>query len=186
MLEDVCTRGFSICTKKVFVHIDYIIAGLQSIARFHGNSYGIKEKSPDKFHQILKDIIIVRYNDNPINEGWMKSINSRLKRMPQIIRERNLHPKFTEEAVSLFDDVYKVMMKTVKPIEPLATVIHGDVTINNIMYSTVETSQGKHLKAMLVDFALLMYSSPSVDISHFLYMCCSREDIKNHTQYVRL
>lgn len=183
MLENVSTRGFSTSPHLLNVNLDYVIAGLRAIARFHGNTYAMKEQAPKKFHQILKDIINVRYKEDPVCVPYKEHVNSRIKRVVRTLRKRGYDPDFTEQMASLFEDCFaNVLLRCVRPVEPLATIIHGDCTINNVLFQKIQYGTDGYLKAMLVDFAMILYSMPSIDIATFVYMSCSREDIKERSE----
>ena len=185
VLENVSHRGFFSKPKKINIELEYMIAGLQAIARFHANTYALKEKRRDEFDNIVKDIDMVRYNKNPVNVGLKDTVDLRMKRVIKTLIARNYDSDFTQKMVTLFDECFcKVMMRCVEPHEPLATIVHGDCTINNMLYRRKEQSQ--ELEVMLIDFALLMYCSPATDVSTFIYMSCSREDIREHQKYVKL
>lgn len=115
-----------------------------------------------------------------LDETHRSTLNMRIPRVTRALRARGYDPDFTDKIAVLFEDCLpNVLMKCVEPIEPLATIVHGDCTINNILFRFKDNGPaGKELQAMLIDFALLMYSSPATDTSNFIYLSCSREDIK--------
>ncbi|XP_011705637.1 PREDICTED: uncharacterized protein LOC105460843, partial [Wasmannia auropunctata] len=84
---------------------------------------------------------------------------------------------FCDKMEALLSNAFdEVMMKTVQPLEPLATLCHGDFTLNNILFKT--EGDGQH-RPMLIDFALIRYSTPVIDLSTHLFLCCSNEVRKN-------
>lgn len=180
VLENVSSRGYFICPNNINIDLDYVLAGLQTIARFHSYTYAMKEEMPEKFYQIVSDIKLVRYDKDNVCVPLMENANTRLSRITRVLHARGYDPKFTNQLEDLFKDCYnKVLMRCVKPVEPLATIVHGDCTQNNIMFRNVDTGG---FKAMLIDFQLMMYSTPAADVSVCVYMCLSREDIKAHSE----
>ncbi|XP_077275371.1 uncharacterized protein LOC143904510 [Temnothorax americanus] len=52
---------------------------------------------------------------------------------------------------------------------------HGDFLLSNIFF---KADEGGRYSAMLIDFALIRYSTPIVDLSTYLYNCCWNEEIR--------
>ncbi|XP_058807556.1 uncharacterized protein LOC131673528 [Phymastichus coffea] len=184
VLEDVRPRGYVDSPDKVNVHLDYIVAGLKSIAKFHAHSYVIKEKEPEKFQKCIQSLHDSRFKENPINEKFRNIINERVKRATQKIRARNDNSELTKKMCNILDDAFvNVMIECVRQKEPLCTIIHGDCTINNLLYRwQKKDKEDLQLEAMLIDFGLLMHSSPNIDIVTLLYMTCRREDIRDRAR----
>lgn len=185
-LEDVRPRGYIVSPNKVNVHLDYIVAALKAIARFHALTYSLKEKEPDKFNRLVGSMYDSRFQETPLNERFAVVINNGCRRVLNKIRARTNNSALTIKMCDLFDDAFvSVMIKSAKPVEPLATIVHGDCTINNILYRwEKKNNEDPQLEAMLIDFGLLMYSSPALDLSILFYMTCTREDIRDRAKYV--
>lgn len=175
--------------------MDFLIAGLQTIGRFHGHSYTLKELNPKKFQQIVNEIVKIRY---PVNEKdrcpiYVENVNLRVSRLTLTLKSRTtiIDPDFVNKIIKLFEDCYtNVLVKSAKPREPLATIVHGDCTINNILFRrrtkdvADDGNDNGTLEGMLVDFAMIMYSSPATDVSTFLYMSASRHVVKERFRCV--
>ncbi|OXU20743.1 hypothetical protein TSAR_008676 [Trichomalopsis sarcophagae] len=180
VLENVSPRGYFICSNKINIGMDYVLAGLQTIARFHGLTYAIKEEMPEKFYQIVKNIKLVRYDKDNVYMPHIETVNSRILRVVKGLKARNEDLKFTKQIEDLFKDAYhKVLIRCVEPVEPLATIVHGDCTQNNVMFRKVDPGG---FQAILIDFQLMMYTSPAADVSVWIYMCLSLEDIMAHRE----
>lgn len=183
-MEDVGPRGYFPSNIKINLPLDYVIESLKSIARFHGNTYTLKARSLKNFNDTANKIIKIRYDD-VLNEKFRDGCNKVVSHVTRSLRARDDDSEFTEKIAKLFEDsLSNVLMKCVKSVEPLATICHGDCTVNNILFRLQEDDEGsvdEKLKAMLIDFSLVMYSSPATDVSTFIYLSCSREDIKYST-----
>lgn len=66
-------------------------------------------------------------------------------------------------AVILKNAYEDVILKFIEAEEPLATLCHGDSTINNTL---LKNENGK-LKTMFIDFALIRYGSLILDLKLF-------------------
>lgn len=196
IIEDVTVRGYSVHPKKVDLPLSDILAAMKEIARFHAKGYIMKEENPEEFSEMLKVIKDCRYdtrnNDNNDTNGDPNNVNpffyisNASLRSVDYLKKSNYDKKFCEKVEKLFEQTYRnVMLKAIVPTEPLATLCHGDFTVNNVLFKKAET-EGAENQVMLIDFAMLRYASPTIDLSTFLCLSCSKEDRRvNFTKIMR-
>jgi len=140
--------------------------------RFHGKGYIMKELQCEKFFDIMKQIQEIRYNEK---YEWKNFINLIATRAVEYLRNHG-HDVTCDKMEALLSQVFdKVMMKIVEPRELLSTLCHGDFTSSNLLF---KTENGKH-DAILIDFAFCKYSTPVIDLSTYICLCCSNEMIKD-------
>lgn len=90
-------------------------------------------------------------------------INSQATRAVKYLRNHNYDAIFCDKMEALLSNAFdEVMMKIIKPLEPLSTLCHGDFILNNILFKVEDDEQQR---TMLIDFALLTYLTPVVDLS---------------------
>ncbi|XP_058807571.1 uncharacterized protein LOC131673539 [Phymastichus coffea] len=180
VLEDIRPRGYTVSPKKVNADIHYIAAGLKAIGRFHGHIYAIKEKDPEMYCEIIKTTCRIRYRNDSNDKKLKVDVDGKFQRLLRALRDRNRDPEFNKVICKAFKKPYNdILTKCAEPIEPLAIIVHGDCTMNNILY---RTSNDGEIESMLIDFGLLMHSSPATDVSTFLYMSAKREDIRDRLE----
>ena len=63
--------------------------------------------------------------------------------------------------------IFDIMSEIVKPKEPWSVINHGDCWNNNILFKYKES--GSVEKMCLLDLQVSRYTSPAIDILHFLY-----------------
>ncbi|EGI63190.1 hypothetical protein G5I_08427 [Acromyrmex echinatior] len=120
----------------------------------------------------MKQIQEIRYD---VKNEWKNFINVNATRA-EYLRNHDHDVTFCDKMEALLSQVFdKVMMKIVEPREPLSTLCHGNFTLGNILF---EIKNGKH-DAILIDFALCRYSTPVVDLSTYICLCCSNEMMKD-------
>lgn len=169
VLENVVyDRGFDVSECKYDVPLEYTLSAFRGIARFHARAYAMKTQRRDEFFDLVKNIHEPRYYPN----SQVKiAINGTAIRSTQYLRKQDYDARFCDEVESQFQRAYEnVVVKAIVPEEPLATLCHGDFTINNMLF---KKDSGK-LKAMLIDFALIRYGSPILDLSTFLCLHCAK------------
>ncbi|XP_043474531.1 uncharacterized protein LOC122506431 [Leptopilina heterotoma] len=175
VVENINKHGYHKCSQNVNLHMDYILAAIQEIGEFHAKGYVLKSNSPSKFHEIVNSIQESRYYYYEKNI-FPTLINNLMPRIIKCLRERNYDQQFCDKAEKFFQNSFENCMQVAmdgKNIK-LATLCHGDFTIDNVFFKKTEFG----CKAMLIDFAMLSYASPAIDLSTFIYLSMSMNDIR--------
>jgi len=171
-LENIIKRGYCPPPSAYDAPLEYILAAIREIGRFHAKGYIMKEQQSDKFFDIVQQLQESRY-DVSWDESEKLMYNFSANRAVEYLRNQGYDAVFCDKMDAFLSKTYDtVMVKTAEPKEPLATLCHGDFTLNNILFKTEDDGQ---LRPMLIDFALSRYSTPVVDLSTFLYLSCSNE-----------
>jgi len=174
-LENITKRGYYPCPYMCDVPLEYTLAAFREMGRFHGKGYVMKELQSEKFFDIVKQIQEIRYDTT--NDAYKNFINMTVMRAVEYLRNHGYDATSCDEMEALLSNAFnKVMVKVVEPREPLSTLCHGDFTLSNVLFKVENDGQ---YQAMLIDFALFRYSTPVVDLSTYLCLCCSYEIRKN-------
>ncbi|KYN36630.1 hypothetical protein ALC56_08420 [Trachymyrmex septentrionalis] len=172
-LENVNEQGYysCACPCKTNTPLEYTLAAMREIGRFHGKGYVMKELQREKFFAIVEQLQEIKY-DKMLDENRIIFLNLTATRAVEYLRNQGYDTAFCDRMEALLSNAFdKVMMKTVESREPLSTLCHGDFVLDNILF---KTENGQH-RAILIDFACLRYSTPVVDLSTYLYLSCSNE-----------
>ncbi|KOC69619.1 hypothetical protein WH47_05562 [Habropoda laboriosa] len=170
VLENVVAqRGYDVTRWKYEIPLEYTLAAFREIALFHANAYAMKEQRRDDFFDMVKNIRESRY----FPDSNMKVIiNGTATRSVEYLRKQGYEQGFCDKLEDYLGNTYEnVMLKAIQPDEPLATLCHGDWTLNNTLYKR----ENGELKAMFIDFALMRFGSPVLDLSTFLCLHCAKE-----------
>lgn len=179
VLENIEERGYQLCSWKYSAPMDYTIAAFQEIARFHAKGYVLRDRRPTEFFDFVNSLHESRFDDDPVN-GFQPIVNATATRCVDYMREHGHEKSFCDKLWSYLENVYVIVEKIVKPEEPLATMCHGDFTLNNTFF---KEENGK-VKAMFIDFAMVRYASPVIDLSTYLSLHCAQELDKNMIESV--
>ncbi|KYN33976.1 hypothetical protein ALC56_11790 [Trachymyrmex septentrionalis] len=172
-LENVNEQGYYSWPYRYDPPVEYTLAAMRELGRFHGKGYVMKEMQREKFFNIAAQIQEVRYT-NKTENIYKFACNIKTSRVVEYLRSQDHDAVFCDKMEALLSNAFEeVMIKTVQPLEPLATLCHGDFTLDNILFKT-EDDNGQHLP-ILIDFALIRYSTPVIDLSTYLHLCCSNE-----------
>lgn len=174
-LENVNKRGYHPCPYKYDAPLEYILAAMREIGRFHGKGYVMKELQKENFFDIVRQFQDSRFDKT--TDEFKFLLNTQATRAVEYLRNHGHDAVFCDKMEALLSNAFdKVMMKTVEPLEPLSTLCHGDFTLSNVLFK--EENDGQQ-RAMLIDFALVRYSTPVIDLSTYLCLCCSNEMMKD-------
>lgn len=174
VLENVITqRGYNLCKWKNDIPLIYTIAAFQEIARFHAKAYTVKKNHKEEFFDFVRSIQEVRFYPGTM----MKVIfNETATRWLDYLRKQGHDKQFCDKLEARLENTFEdLILKFVEVEEPLATLCHGDFTINNTLF---KNENGK-LKTMFIDFALIRYGSPILDLSTFICLHCAKDVDKN-------
>ncbi|KAL6257133.1 hypothetical protein P5V15_012065 [Pogonomyrmex californicus] len=171
-LEDVTPRGYRPCPHRYHAPLEYALAVVREMGRFHGKGYAMKELQPEKFFDIVSRLQEVRFLKTSTNI-YETVFNIKSPRAVEYLRRLGHDTVFCDKMEAVLSKAFdEVMMKTVEPLEPLSTLCHGDFTLDNCLFKTDDQGQ---FRAMPIDFALFRYSTPVVDLSTYLLLNCSNE-----------
>ncbi|KYM87851.1 hypothetical protein ALC53_03286 [Atta colombica] len=173
-LENVNEQGYYSCTYpcKYNTPLEYTLAAMREIGRFHGKGYVMKELQREKFFAIVEQLQEIKY-DRMINENRIIFLNLTATRAVEYLRNQGYDTAFCDKTEALLSNAFdKVMMKAVESREPLSTLCHGDFVLDNILFKMENNGQ---YRAILIDFAFLRYTTPVVDLSTYLCLSCSNE-----------
>uniref|UniRef100_A0A6V7JCK3 CHK kinase-like domain-containing protein n=1 Tax=Bracon brevicornis TaxID=1563983 RepID=A0A6V7JCK3_9HYME len=175
VIENIECMDYKMCPAQYDIPYNYIISGIQEIARFHAMGYLMKTHDNVKFSKIVNKIQESRYFKGEWQEIVMNIV---AVRPTNYLRKNKYDEDFCDKMEKYLKNAYNGTREIIKPCEPLAVLCHGDFTRNNIFYRQL----GDTLESMLVDFATIRYASPAIDLSTFLYVSCSAKDIIQNFQ----
>ncbi|XP_033209234.1 uncharacterized protein LOC117168024 [Belonocnema kinseyi] len=170
VMENINKQGYSLNLNIHNFQFELVLAAVREIAQFHSNSYIMKELFPKEFYDTVENIKPVRYPPTEDNPGVLK-VRAIIPRIIKYLQRQNYEEVFCRKLEKFLYNGYSyATVDLYKPIEPLATLCHGDFTRNNVFFK--ETVDG--IKAKLIDFGMIYYGSPGKDLSLFLHLSGTR------------
>lgn len=136
----------------------------------HGTSRAMKQIDPIGFHAAKEHLNEVVYCLSAI-DFYTHSLESSLKEALYSLRKSNEHGELDvpiQKIDRLTGKLFKIMYECVVDVdEPWAVLCHGDLWINNLLFKYNKSNVCDGVK--LVDLQTMRYTSPVIDILHFLY-----------------
>ncbi|EFN82154.1 hypothetical protein EAI_09550 [Harpegnathos saltator] len=173
-LENVQDRGFKDSPCTFNVPHDYVLAVMRALGRFHAKGYVMKEKMRTEFFHLASRFQKIKFIEFKLVKAILKESAIQVV---NYLRDHGHDAHFCDKLEVLFSKMYEeTMLRLFEPAEPLSTICHGDLTLDNMFFKT--QSNGR-VDAMLIDFACLTYNRPVIDLSTFLCLSCTNETIRN-------
>ncbi|KAJ8887709.1 hypothetical protein PR048_013927 [Dryococelus australis] len=147
---------------------------LQALGRFHALSYVAKKTQPAQFHSLIGRLQYPR-KEKSFNFTLELLILNSLRHTISLFREA--HPgeyaKHSAQIEEIISDATEVYGRLYTGSEPLALLCHGDFKSENLLFSYDGEENPSTVK--LIDFQLLSYSSPAIDVFLLLFMSTAPE-----------
>lgn len=173
VMENITNLGYKFCDEIINIPFECVISGVKELSRFHGKSYKMKLNNPNKFYSIVDQINEPRFLKN----GWHdKYLHYYMDRPIKNLRKKNYDKEFCDMMEPYLKNSYEnIMIDTINRRNDLSVLCHGDYAAHNIFYKKING----HLKCVIIDFGMLSYSSPAVDLSTLLFLSCKNSDRAN-------
>nr|CAH7730990.1 unnamed protein product [Callosobruchus chinensis] len=193
IFEDISVNGYSSWDYQVPVSYNWLAATIKLLAKLHATSIILEEKLGDKLGRTIR--LDEEYPDDVREAAFIakeeykdyQDCNRRfmygylLSKFPEV--PKKIHKDKLKEKVKVaFDQIYEVVKKSGKIRNVLS---HGDMWGANIMYK--EDKNIGASSAYLIDFQLIRYCPPSLDLMFLLYTNTDRATrVKRLQELIRL
>lgn len=170
-LEDLRRRKFEMINQREEpITFDHMSLMLKALGKFHAISFAIKDQQPEKFNK-LSSLAFEHYWTMFSESDFGNYYKDLLKRFITVLEEEKRFDLIEKFNKVIGDDFAETILGLVssEAAEPYSVICHGDLTVNNTMYSKDE--QGKPTGIQLFDWQFTRYSTPVIDL--VLYLFCS-------------
>lgn len=174
----------------VYMNQSLAFFSVKTLGIFHGTGFALKYKNPADFKRLTQSLREPRYDITEMHPLWEMITKFGAERLG--ISTRKYQPQIEESFISryckIISDFVAFGRKMVAPVEPLATLCHGDYLRNNIAFKYAEVdvsmrndtsmvsiciaiflqSAEKPIEALMFDMQTMRVSSPMLDFATFL------------------
>lgn len=172
VLENLCDNGYRGTPKAEPLDLIHCKICLKTLARFHaaGIIYEeLKSKENGERYSLEKEYskyfeeMVFANDDNPASK-WLKysleAIFELIDHVPETINKTVFKERLRERLGQLFT-------KQTGSDQVRNTTLHGDLWSNNFLFAY--NRNGEPIKGKLIDYQILKYGPPSLDVVQFLY-----------------
>ncbi|VEN58306.1 unnamed protein product [Callosobruchus maculatus] len=193
IFDDTSVDGYKSWDYQVPVSYTWLATTIKLLARLHASSIILEEKLGDKLGRTIR--LDEEYPDDVREAAFVSKEDYReyeecnkrsicgylLSKFPEV--PKRIHIDKLREKVKV---AYERMYEIVKKSEKIRNVLsHGDMWGANIMYKEDKTTEVS--SAYLIDFQLIRYCPPSLDLTFLLYTNTDRATRVQHlSELIRL
>lgn len=172
VLENLCDHGYRGTPKAEPLDLKHCKISLKTLAKFHaaGIIYEeLKSKEDGERYSLEKEYskyfaeMVFASEDNPASK-WLKcsleAIFELIDHVPETVSKTIFKERLRERLGELFS-------KETSSNQVRRTTLHGDLWSNNFLFTY--NRDGEPIKAKLIDYQILKYGPPSLDVVQFLY-----------------
>ncbi|XP_020280711.1 uncharacterized protein LOC109853230 [Pseudomyrmex gracilis] len=174
-----------VMTKSRILDYPHMSLALRCLGEFHAYSFLTRVSNPIGFEKLkLKEHL---YEEG---DSWLftEQLQSYFATMRDIVIEaladedKRYVERYQQCINNLDEAIYDAL--DAKHAEPYAVLIHGDFWTNNLLFKYDEDEMPCDVR--FLDFQIIRYASPAIDILHILYACCEPETrSKYYDQLIR-
>ncbi|XP_043481005.1 uncharacterized protein LOC122510430 isoform X2 [Leptopilina heterotoma] len=179
IMEDLRKKGYTMGEKLKGFSLEYCLKIIEKIAKFHAGSVAVYEKEPHLLQPFDSLCNLQRFS-----EEFFKFIENSLTSLSENIKKTWKEEEYQEIASKLNNLVGKIKDGLLQAFQhdpnEFCVLNHGDLWVNNIMYKN--NQDRKSCDVLLVDYQIVSYTSPAIDLQHFLIMCPQLEIKGKHDE----
>ncbi|KAJ8870078.1 hypothetical protein PR048_029089 [Dryococelus australis] len=134
--------------------LEHSIVALQALGKIHALSYVAKRRRPRSFFNRLfhtMNVVGVQYTVSMFRQAQPAECE-----------------KYSQQLEEIVSDVTELYGKVYEGHEPMAVLCHGDYKNENLLFK--HDGGGSPVALKMIDFQLLSYSSPVIDVSLLLFL----------------
>ncbi|XP_059053096.1 uncharacterized protein LOC131847535 [Achroia grisella] len=185
ILKDLKQHEFVMPDRRQGLSIEQCYFVLKHLSQFHALSLAMKYHNPEVFYELLNDkdgiseVFFVSENEEYYKNYYHEAGQNAIAMVEEELKnseDKELYLNKLRQFCSE-DTFFQRMVELVTPREPIAVICHGDCWTNNFLFRYVD---GDIAEMYLVDFQLVRYASPALDLAYLMYLCLDHQQRSEH------
>ncbi|XP_044263967.1 uncharacterized protein LOC123010866 [Tribolium madens] len=158
----------------------HIFKVLQEFARLHALSFAFGKQQPEK-NQQHREQLNKGYFSVFENKQTVSIIRNNLNQALKFFSDDNVIQKLRK-----FEDEIETLLENIlNEIPDKSVLLHGDPTCNFLFHYEKNENGNIPSRAKLIDWQLVKFGSPVLDLSLFLFTNCPFDDINNVDTFLK-
>ncbi|XP_039956342.1 uncharacterized protein LOC120772037 [Bactrocera tryoni] len=183
VLKDFTADNFRMAKQKVNLSLEHALVALKNLGTFHGTGFALKHKNPAEFKRLTELLREPRFDVTEIHGEWVMIVKFSVERLGISARKYlpHIEESFINRYCKMISEYLLFGRKMVAPVEPLATLCHGDYLRNNIAFKYAEVNGTEQpIDSLMFDMQTVRISSPMLDVATFLSLSTYTAVRENH------
>ncbi|CAB3226318.1 unnamed protein product [Arctia plantaginis] len=171
-LEDGSVYNFGNAIRQEGIDLEHCKMTFRAFAEFHALSFAMKDQEPKNFKELQETITEVYY-DEP-HKNWYINFWNRISEVAINAVEKEYPDSIYLEKIKKFavPERYEDMINAATKTSENGVICHGDSWGANFLY---RYEDGHPIDAKMVDFQMLRFGTPVLDLSVMIYTCTDQE-----------
>ncbi|XP_067007732.2 uncharacterized protein [Anabrus simplex] len=174
VLEDLMEQKFRLVGRRSFLDYSHCELVLRALAAFHAGSIIIEENNQHKLNELYPDLLFENLfvDDNNFKTNlWFHSAVETVVSSVRLLRKYKRNTDISKINLEKLKKFLYQMYELIKPSKKYRNVVtHGDLWINNLLFKYDDDDDETPVDLRLVDYQLVRYTPPAVDIMSFLHL----------------
>jgi hypothetical protein len=180
--EDLKAMNFEMFDRFKDITRDYVVLVLKALAKMHALFFSIKDQKPELVKSFVgtEDFLLyITKKGKTLLKAWYEGQKREAWKALEKVENADIRRKVT---VFLERDMTEMLEEVVgtNVAEPYSTMCHGDVWNNNMMFR--HDKNGNPVEVKLLDFQIMRYGSPVLDVVHYIFTSTTKELRDQHYQ----
>ncbi|KAJ8942641.1 hypothetical protein NQ318_013354 [Aromia moschata] len=188
VLENLKEAGYDLWDRTTPMDWDHIALVLKEYGKFHAISLAMKEKDPELYEELTKDLdnVFGKPEGEEEDEEKRKGFEAFMKKnVGNGIKAVKGNQKAVDALERFSDVVAKFMVDDIRAPEDMLVVLHGDCWNNNMLFKYEDPQAKRPSQVCLIDWQLSATGSPGMDLSYFLFTCAPKEILADQEKCLR-
>lgn len=179
VLSDLGQLGFEMCDRYKQLDYPHCVQVFRALAKFHAASVACKRDYPHIVDLVGQESIFTK------NKRFVTDVKPWIEQSLKSVLETVSDMKLSKQSQELISSRFETMADSLVSIcQPKTTGLnvlnHGDLWVNNILFK--HSTSGSVVDVRFIDFQIVRYGSPVLDIIYFLWSSSNEEVRENHLQ----
>uniref|UniRef100_U5ET49 Putative juvenile hormone-inducible protein n=1 Tax=Corethrella appendiculata TaxID=1370023 RepID=U5ET49_9DIPT len=174
-MDDLGQYGYKPANRQLGVDFTKCSWCMKVLARFHALSMAMKDQEPEKFQEIIKNIKETYYA--AAFKKWYAKFCAQMIGVAKdaIDKEYGGTEIQLKSKKFLDNNLYDTMVSLVETKNRNSVITHGDCWLPNFLFKFAPNSNEQEpISIKMIDYQLVRYGSPVLDISFFIYSCTNQ------------
>lgn len=179
VLTDLKELGFEMCDRYKQLDYPHCVQVFRSLAKFHAASVACKRDYPHIVDLVGQESI---YTKNKRFETDVRPwIEQSLKSVLGTVSDMNLSKEVQDLISCRVETISDSLVSICQPKTTGLNVLnHGDLWVNNILFK--HSTSGNVVDVRFIDFQIVRYGSPVLDIIYFIWTSSDEDVRENHLE----
>ncbi|XP_023726683.1 uncharacterized protein LOC111874986 [Cryptotermes secundus] len=174
VMQDLRAEGFKMAERRQGLDFSHCLLVMRMLARFHAASVVLHDRDLETMSLYDKNF----FSDPEMKEGLQKFVSGTFR---TVVKAVQTWPGFADRYAGKLDALADSMLDRIIQVSQrddtaLNVLIHGDLWVNNILF---RYSDGP-VDVRFVDFQLLHFTSPAIDLQYFFSTSPCEDVRENH------